>query len=102
MHFAADKHLDVVINPQKYEGLPLHEMAYFEKRFEINVNVFHLRDDDVALTVYKSRCRHNDTMHVNQFGNHLSYISNLPVFPQKYQCGTCDRHFKHVNNMKRH
>jgi hypothetical protein len=61
--------------------------------FSINVNVYNLRDDGVALTVYESRCHHDDTMHVNQFDHHLSYISNLPAYTQKYQCGTCDRHF---------
>ena len=66
------------------------------------MNVHHLRDNCVALTVCKSRCNFYDTMHVNQFEHHLSYISNLPVYTQKYQCGTCDRHFKNVNSMKRH
>ena len=83
-------------------GLPLHQMAYFERCFSINVNVYHLRDDGVALTVYNSRCHHDDTTHVNQFDHHLSYISNLPAYIQKYQYGTCDRHFKHVNSMKPH
>jgi hypothetical protein len=32
----------------------------------------------------------------------LSYISNLPAYTQKYQCGTCDRHFSRLDNMKRH
>ncbi|CAG2213159.1 unnamed protein product [Mytilus edulis] len=98
IQFAADKQLDST----NFQGLPLHQMAYFEHCFSINVNVYHLRDDGVALTVYKSRCHYDDTMHVNQFDHHLSYIANLPAYTQKYQCGTCDRHFKHVNSMKRH
>lgn len=61
-----------------------------------------LHDDRVALSVYKSRCHFDDTMHVNQFDHHLSYISNLPGYTQKYQSGTCDRHFNRVDKMKRH
>ncbi|XP_071137847.1 uncharacterized protein [Mytilus edulis] len=98
IQYAEDKQLDST----NFQGLPLHQMAYFEHCFSINVNVYHLRDDDVALTVYKSRCHYPDSMHVNQYDHHLSYISNLSAYTQKYQCGTCDRHFKRVDSMKRH
>ena len=101
VQFTKDKHMDVY-DKSVFPGLPLHQMAYFEICFSVNVNVFHLRDDGVALTIYKSRCHYNDTMHLNQFDHHLSYISNLSAYTQKYQCSTCHRHFKHVNNMKRH
>lgn len=95
VQFASEVQLDV--DSTKYQGLPIHQMAYFERCFEINVNVYHLLGDGVALAVYKSRCHYKDAMHVNQFDHHLSYISNLPAYTQKYQCGTCDRQFKHVN-----
>ncbi|MCK5921339.1 MAG: hypothetical protein KAG66_10385 [Methylococcales bacterium] len=100
IQFANELQLDV--DPIQYKGLPLHQMAYFERCFQTNVNVYHLRENGVALTIYKSRCHFDDTMHVNQFDHHLSYISNLSAYTQKYQCATCDRHFKHVNSMKRH
>lgn len=100
VQFASEVQLDV--DSTKYQGLSIHQMAYFERCFEINVNVYHLRDDGVALTVYKSICHYKDAMHVNQFDHHLSYISNLSAYIQKYQCGTCDRHLKHVNSMKRY
>lgn len=90
------------MDPATFPGLPLHQMAYFEICFQTNVNVYHLRDDDVALAIYKSRCHYDDTMHVNQFDRHLSYISNLPAYTQIYQSGTCDRHFNDIRNMKRH
>jgi hypothetical protein len=66
-------------DPMQYQGLPRHQMVYFERCFSINVNVYHLRDDSVALAVYKSQCHFDDTMHVNQFDHHLSYIFNLQL-----------------------
>jgi hypothetical protein len=86
VQFAKDKHLDVGSDPMQYQGLPRLQLAYFERCFSFNVNVYHLRDDGVALAVYKSRCHFDDTMHVNQFDHHLSCISNLPAYTQKYQC----------------
>ena len=102
VEFAKDKELDVYDNPADFAGLLLHQMAYFERCFSINVNVFHMTDDGVALIVYKSRCHYDHTMHVNQFDHHLSYISNLPAYTNKYQWGTCDRHFRDISIMKRH
>jgi len=99
--FTKDKDLDVYNKPADFSGLPLHQIAYFERCFPINVSVFHFRDDSVALTVYKCRCQYDDTMYVNQFDHHLSYISNLPVYTHKYQCGTCGRYFNRLDNMKR-
>ena len=86
---------------KQYQGLPLDQIAYFEKCFEVNVNIFQLRDDGVALTVYKSRCHHKDTMNLNIYEHHLSYITNLPTYTQKYKCGSCDRHFQYLRSMKR-
>jgi hypothetical protein len=102
VQFSKDKDLDVYVDTATFPGLPLHQMAYFERCFQTNVNVYHLRSDGVALTVYKSRCHFDDTMHVNQFDHHLSYISNLPAYTQKYQCGTYDRHFTRIKSMKGH
>ena len=41
-------------------------------------------------------------MHLNLFDKHLSYISNLNACTQKYQCPSCQMHFKFVHNMNRH
>ena len=41
-------------------------------------------------------------MHLNLFDKHLSYISNLNAYTQKYQCPTCQMLFKYVHNMRRH
>ena len=63
---------------------------------------FQLQEDQSALPVYKSRCHFKDTMHLNLFDKHLSYISNLNAYTQKYQCPSCQMHFKYVQSMKRH
>lgn len=99
IQFSPEKQIEVEPDAKKFKGLPLHQMVYFEHCFKTNVNVYHLRDDGVALTVYTSRCQYDDMMHVNQFDHHLSYISNLTAYTHKYQCGTCDRHFCRIRNI---
>ena len=68
---------NISLDPKTFKGVELSQLVYFEKCFQINVNVFRLQEDQSALPVYKSRCHFKDTMHLNLFDKHLSYISNL-------------------------
>ena len=92
----------ISLDPKTFKGVELSQLVYFEKCFEINVNIFRLQDDQSALPVYKSHCHFKDTMHLNLFDKHLSYISNLNAYTQKYQCPSCQMHFRKPSNMKRH
>ena len=72
------------------EVFSLDQMVYFEKCFAINVNVnvYDLKADGTAISVYKSRCQFADTMHLNMFDmfeHHLSYICNFNSYASKYQ-----------------
>ena len=95
------KHTEIDPDPKTFKGLGLALMGDFEKMFAINVNVFQLRDDGVCLPIYKSCC-HKDTMNLNLYEHHLSYISNLSAYAQKFQCSTCQKHFPRLDNMRRH
>lgn len=89
-------------DPRGFKGIELSQLAYFEKCFQINVNVFRLQEDQSALPVYKSHCHFKDTMHLNLFDKHLSYISNIAAYTKKYQCPACQMHFKRLDHMKKH
>ena len=93
---------NISLDPKTFKGVELSQLVYFENCFQINVNVFRLQEDQSALPVYKSRCHFKDTMHLNLFDKHLSYISNLNAYTQKYQCASCQMHFRYVQSMKRH
>ena len=93
---------NISLDPKTFKGVELSQLVYFEKCFEININIFRLQDDQSALPVYKSKCRFKDTMHLNLFDKHLSYISNLNAYTQKYQCPSCQMHFRYVHNMRKH
>ena len=83
-------------DPKTFKGVELSQPVYFEKYIEINVNIFRLQEDKFVLPVYKSHCHFKDTMHLNLFDNHLSYIANLNAYTQKYQCPSCDMHFRNA------
>ena len=83
-------------------GVELHLIPDFEKCFKVNINIFSLQEDKSALTVYKSMIRFADSMNLNLFEEHLSYIQDIKRFCFKYQCKHCEKHFKTSWNVKRH
>lgn len=87
VHINRETHREVTEDPKRYQGLPLDQLAYFEKFFEVNLNLFSLREDEVVMTVYKSRCDHKDTLNLNMYEHHLSYITNLATYAKKFECG---------------
>ena len=95
-------YLQLDVSQEDFEGVSLDQMADFEKCFNINVNIYDLKEDGLAQSIYKSRCQFSETMQLNMYQHHLSYISNFNAYATKYQCRTCDRHFSRIYNMYRH
>ena len=89
--------MPVLVCARKHsKALNCHNYFFLKKCFKINVNIFRIQEDQFALPVYKSHCHFKDTMHLNLFDNHLSYIANLNAYTQKYQCPSCDMHFRNA------
>jgi hypothetical protein len=96
--YASEFHGDVT----KLEGLDVSELSAFENVFKINVNVFELSEDESCTTVYRSRGTFNDTMNLNVYHKHLSYITNMRAYTRKYKCRNCSKLFPSANRLKRH
>jgi hypothetical protein len=80
----------------------LEEFPEFEAQFLVNLEVYSLEEDGGARSIYKSRGRYDTSLYVNLYENHLSYIRDFVVYAKKFQCKTCDRHFKRSNGLHRH
>ena len=52
--------------------------------------------------IFDSVNAYKDVMHLNIFDNHLSYITDVKKFIQKYECEKCSKMFKIEWNLKRH
>ncbi|KAK3098713.1 hypothetical protein FSP39_022331 [Pinctada imbricata] len=78
---------------RNYPGIPLEEIHQLEQCFQVNINIFEMREDGSVFPIRKSIKHHQDTMNLNMFDEHLSYISNMKTYSKKYQCTTCDRCF---------
>ena len=85
-----------------FEGLEIEDVSLFEECFEININMFDLSEEDVVTPVFKSLFRFTDTMNLNLYQGHLSYIKNMQAYCSKYKCIKCDKLFKTCSNLSRH
>lgn len=67
----------------KFRGLCLDDIPKFENTFDINVNIFQLFEDDSCVNIYRSRGKNMETMNLNLYEEHLSYISHMNVYSKK-------------------
>jgi len=89
-------------HPSKFEGVTLQDIPSLEACFRVNINIFKLHEDSSCSAVYKSPHLFENAMNLNQYGNHLSFITDIQVFCQKFQCSYCTKLFKRKDAWRRH
>ena len=88
--------------PDDYPGLSIQEIPLFEELFQVNINIYSLREDDSCISIYRSPSLYNKTMYLNQYDKHLSVIKNFNAYAKKFHCNICTKHFNRHSNMKQH
>ena len=79
-----------------FKGVRLSQIPEFEKLFEVNINIFELKENGVAKPHFRSVRNYKingkkNNMNLNLFENHVSYITDLAIFCSKYECRKCER-----------
>ena len=99
-----------VVDKCNYKGLLLpDDVPHFETVFRVNINIFEYDPlKNSAKPLYLSRAnsktfkKYDSTMNLNCHRNHLTYITNLPVYSRKFTCRHCDRLFSRIQHLKLH
>ena len=73
----------------KFEGVVIDELPKVESMFEINIVVYNLRDESAQL-VRRSLGQHDNTMYVNLYETHFSYIQDMTSYSHSYMCSKCE------------
>ena len=114
-------------NAKTFKGVTLADLPLIEKKFELNINVYELVEEEieedeemvklvkdtgedeekteqriVAKVVQRSHRQYADTMNVNLYQDHFSYIINLDQYCKSYACQRCGKLWKHVGMLHRH
>ena len=85
-----------------FKGITFEDLPEVESLFRINLEVYALKPEGLASSVYKSRGRYEDTAYLHLFQGHFSYIKDFAMFAKKYQCKFCDKLWDHQGNYVRH
>ncbi|CAB4045727.1 Hypothetical predicted protein, partial [Paramuricea clavata] len=94
-----------------FDGVTLEELPELEKLFELNIYVYRLtelhdEDDDttsiVAQLIQLSHRRYTNSMYLNLYGSHFSYIKNLAMYSESYCCSKCDKMWKTAKALNKH
>jgi hypothetical protein len=88
--------------PKKFKGVLYDELVDFETCFQINVIMMKLHPDRSCTTEFITSKIYPDTLYAHLFENHVSLITDVKLFSQRYRCNTCDRIFSRAQNLKRH
>ena len=106
--------------------MSLDELVIAEELFRVNVQVYmllpaedsedeelndteqeeeevHTRDKKIqAELIRRSHRRYDETMYLNLFGRHFSFISDLDKYSRSYACAKCCTVFKRSSDLQRH
>ena len=96
---------------EEFDGLTLEELPDLEIMFELNIYVYRLvecydEDNDttsvVAQLIQRSHRAYANSMYLNLYGSHFSYIKNLGMYSKSYCCSKCDKMWKNARALNRH
>jgi hypothetical protein len=94
-----------------FDGVTLEELPELEKLFQLNIYVYRLtelhdEDDDTtsiaAQLIQRSHRSYANSMYLNLYGSHFSYIKNLSMYPKSYCCSKCDKMWKTARALNRY
>ena len=87
-------------------AVTLQTLPDLETCFEININVFELSEDKTVTILYKTReffkSENSNTMSLNLFEDHFSYISKFSSYALKFRCTLCEKLFTSKWALGRH
>ena len=115
---------------KKFHGVKLSDLHTLEEMYEINIVVYEMvemegeeEDDDgkkdenhenagtvtdnsqpavVVRLVQHSLAKYKETMYLNKYGNHFSYITDISKYSKSFLCKKCNKLWKSGKQLNRH
>nr|XP_039255109.1 uncharacterized protein LOC120331977 [Styela clava] len=85
------------------EGVSILDFEKIEDCFHVRVNVFSLINPDTAIVIRRSPSTNSyDTLNVNFYQNHFSYITDIRGYAKNYQCESCQKLWHRLWGLNRH
>lgn len=101
--------------PDKFAGVTLQDLDCLDRQFKIHTFVYSIErevkkdgttKDTVKLirrpTKVLTKAENEDSLKLNLFNGHFSFIKNMNIFSKCYTCEKCDKSFKKAFKLTRH
>ena len=100
---AMDVYAQYIDQPaREFRGVTIEELHKVELVFRVNITVYELGEVSAKL-VRRSLGKHADTMFVNLYETHFSYIRDMKKFSHSYTCSKCGEElWRYPSKLKRH
>jgi hypothetical protein len=89
-----------------FQGVCLDDLMVLEQLFSLNMYVYDLQEieegDIAARLVRRSPYSYQETMNLNLYEDHFSYVNDMEKYSHSFLCLKCDRLWKHVGTLHRH
>ena len=93
---------------KKFHGVKLSQLDELEKLFKVSIQVYSLtptqshgkeqeeeeRPDFTATLLHRSHRHYENTLHLNLYKKHFSYIKDLAWYSKLFQCSRCGKYWK--------
>ena len=87
------KYTDIPVHD--FAGVPVDELDKVETKFKTNVVVYKLDEitdgKTTAELVRRSPCQYIETMYLNLYEAHFSYIKDIRMYSHSYKCSKCEQ-----------
>jgi hypothetical protein len=87
---------------KQFGGVSIADMDKLEEINKINIMIYELNDNDTVSVIRNTINRYEDTLYLNLYLNHFSYIKNIKLYSSKYQCENCSKIYKSLNSLNNH
>ena len=87
---------------ETFQGINLDELPEWEECFNINIMVYSLLEEKKAVSIYRSMKLYSDTMYLNLYDRHFSYISNIESYCKRFKCSFCGQLFSKASAQQQH
>ena len=96
---------------RSFPGVKINDLHLFEDHFGINIEVYYAepyyckdecRTRSRAKRIRRSRAKYEETMNLNVFRSHFSYITDLSVYTDTWECKKCSKLFKKRHRVVEH
>ncbi len=87
---------------RKNKGVQLSMIPELEDCFRIKINLYQLNPRSEVRIVYKSIKDYADTINLDLYKYHVSYIKDFGEYAKSFQCNRCDRIFDRMVYLRTH